>query len=69
ADATVKASAEAAKADLAQAVAAAAQEVAHNTSAKQMCCARPLALLLLPLAPNPPWLLPLMLSRLHPPLP
>ncbi|MGG6949150.1 UNVERIFIED_CONTAM: protein mobE, partial [Pseudomonas aeruginosa] len=36
ADATVKASAEAAKADLAQAVAAAAQEVAHNTSAKQM---------------------------------
>lgn len=36
ADATVKASAEAAKADLAQAVAAAAHEVAHNTSAKQM---------------------------------
>lgn len=36
ADAIVKASAEAAKADLAQAVAAAAQEVAHNTSAKQM---------------------------------
>lgn len=36
ADATVKASAEAAKADLAQAVAAAAKEVAHNTSAKQM---------------------------------
>lgn len=32
----MKASAEAAKADLAQAVAAAAQEVAHNTSAKQM---------------------------------
>ncbi|MBD3816327.1 MAG: protein mobE [Halothiobacillus sp.] len=36
ADATVKASAEAAKADLAQAVATAAQKVAHNTSAKQM---------------------------------
>ena len=36
ADATVKASAEAAKADLAQAVASAAQEVAHNTSRKQM---------------------------------
>jgi len=36
ADATVKASAEAAKADLAQAVASAAQEVAHNTSGKQM---------------------------------
>lgn len=36
ADATVKASAEAAKADLAQAVASAAQEVAQNTSAKQM---------------------------------
>ena len=36
ADATVKASAEAAKADLAQAVASAAHEVAHNTSAKQM---------------------------------
>lgn len=36
ANATVKASAEAAKADLAQAVASAAQEVAHNTSAKQM---------------------------------
>jgi len=36
ADATVKASAEAAKADLAQAVASAAREVAHNTSAKQM---------------------------------
>lgn len=35
ADATVKASAEAAKADLAQAVASAAHEVAHNTSAKQ----------------------------------
>ena len=45
ADATVKASAEAAKADLAQAVASAAHEVAHNTSRKQMwqwacgCCA------------------------------
>ncbi|MBN9693934.1 MAG: S8 family serine peptidase, partial [Verrucomicrobia bacterium] len=26
------------------------------TSALPMCCARPLALLLLPLAPNPPWL-------------
>lgn len=36
ADATVKASSEAAKADLAQAVASAAQEVANNTSAKQM---------------------------------
>ena len=36
ADATVKASAEAAKADLAEAVAAAAHEVAHNISAKQM---------------------------------
>lgn len=36
ADATVKASAETAKADLAQAVAVAAQEVARNTSAKQM---------------------------------
>lgn len=36
ADATVKASAEAAKADLAQAVASAAREVAHHTSAKQM---------------------------------
>lgn len=36
ADATVKASAEAAKADLAHAVASAAHEVAHNTSAKQM---------------------------------
>jgi len=36
ADATVKASAEAAKADLAKAVALAAREVAHNTSAKQM---------------------------------
>ena len=36
ADATVKASAEEAKADLAQAVAAAAREVAHNTSRKQM---------------------------------
>jgi len=36
ADATVKASAEAAKADLAKAVANAAQTVAHNTSAKQM---------------------------------
>jgi len=36
ADATVKASAEAAKADLAQAVASAAHEVAHNTSARQM---------------------------------
>ncbi len=36
ADATVKASAEAAKADLAQAVALAAREVAYHTSAKQM---------------------------------
>ena len=36
ADAMVIASAEAAKADLAQAVASAAHEVAHNTSAKQM---------------------------------
>jgi len=36
ADAMVKASAEAAKADLAKAVALAAHEVAHNTSAKQM---------------------------------
>ena len=36
ADATVKASAEAAKADLAQAVAATAQKIAHNTSTKQM---------------------------------
>jgi hypothetical protein len=36
ADATVKASTEAAKANLAQAVASAAREVAHNTSAKQM---------------------------------
>ncbi|CAA9892577.1 Protein MobE [Candidatus Methylobacter favarea] len=36
AEATVKASAEAAKADLAQAVALAAREVAYHTSAKQM---------------------------------
>ena len=36
ADATVKASAEAAKADLAEAVAAAARDVAQNTSRKQM---------------------------------
>ena len=36
ADATVKASAEAAKADLAQAVASAAKEVARNTAARQM---------------------------------
>jgi hypothetical protein len=36
ADATIKASAEAAKADLAKAVATTAQEVAKNTSAKQM---------------------------------